>query len=428
MKREKRMAGLIKRLRDDERGISAVTVAICLIAIFGAAVLSVDAGSLWNTRRNIITGTDAAALDAARYFDQGYGDPCSAGGQSSAEADAKTVLLKNNANALHDPSATPNGYEVTTAVPCGTGGYIPGKVRFDGRLPGTQAFSGIFGFNKLSAISSSTAAWGYLSSMNGLRPIAMCDKSPSFSLWEQLHPATGPSLITQTQYDAFFGSNANVYPSSDAGWVNGASNDDPNSGKNYVDPRFSSGAGHHLISRITMPDAACGESPGNRIWVDFTPESGGGDNGASEIADQILNGYQGDVYLDPHDCNPKDSTTPQDCGGKSGNASSLTKALGDITCPVATQALNCSTIFAVPVVNSYVGPGRNIAYNQRAFLFVVLRGFGKLTSTQLQLDLEFVRIQGSGNISFSNPSADTTATGVELCGADHDTQLDRCGI
>ena len=57
---------LLQRINSDEKGISAVVLAVTLIGLFGAAVLSVDAGSLWTARRNIITASDAAApRDAA---------------------------------------------------------------------------------------------------------------------------------------------------------------------------------------------------------------------------------------------------------------------------------------------------------------------------------------------------------------------------
>src|SRR5688572_7733199 len=48
-----------------ERGISAVIAVISLLGLFGAALLSLDAGNMWQTRRNIIQGTDATALDQA---------------------------------------------------------------------------------------------------------------------------------------------------------------------------------------------------------------------------------------------------------------------------------------------------------------------------------------------------------------------------
>src|SRR2546427_12837476 len=97
----------------DERGISAVVVVVSLIALFGAAVLSIDAGSAWATRRKIVTATDAAALAAARLFSKGLADPCSPLGITAAENEATTVLHANAGNAEH--VAAPTGYEVVVS-------------------------------------------------------------------------------------------------------------------------------------------------------------------------------------------------------------------------------------------------------------------------------------------------------------------------
>jgi hypothetical protein len=83
------------------------------------------------------------------------------------------------------------------------------------------------------------------------------------------------------------------------------------------------------------------------------------------------------------------------------------------------------------VVNQITQPnGSNALYKQVAFLFVVLRGFGQFTNnSNLQLDLEFVSVQTDGNIGATNPSgSDTEPTGIQLCGADHDTVGDHCGF
>ena len=176
--------GRISPLRD-ERGISAVFLGVTMVALFAVGALAIDAGSVWTARRNLITGTDAAALDAARYFLSGAGDPCTSGSISSAESHAANVLLQNNSEALHDPSTTPDGFEVKLASPC-TGGFVAGKVRFDGRLDAHQTLSSIIGIQKLEAFSSSTAAWGYITGLgsgSGLRPINICDQSSISFHW-----------------------------------------------------------------------------------------------------------------------------------------------------------------------------------------------------------------------------------------------------
>jgi Flp pilus assembly protein TadG len=54
------------RLRDDERGATLAIVAISLIALFGMVILVVDVGGLLWKRRELVNGSDAAALAAAK--------------------------------------------------------------------------------------------------------------------------------------------------------------------------------------------------------------------------------------------------------------------------------------------------------------------------------------------------------------------------
>jgi len=49
-------------LASSEEGITAVIVAISMVALMAALMLSVDAGNTWQTRRQIITATDPSAL------------------------------------------------------------------------------------------------------------------------------------------------------------------------------------------------------------------------------------------------------------------------------------------------------------------------------------------------------------------------------
>ena len=51
-----------------ERGAVAVIVAILLIVLFGFAAFALDTGNAWQSRRHLVTATDAAALAAARDF------------------------------------------------------------------------------------------------------------------------------------------------------------------------------------------------------------------------------------------------------------------------------------------------------------------------------------------------------------------------
>ena len=54
--------------RPEERGAVAVIVAIMALLLFAAAAYAIDLGNLWQTRRNMVTASDAAALGAAEKF------------------------------------------------------------------------------------------------------------------------------------------------------------------------------------------------------------------------------------------------------------------------------------------------------------------------------------------------------------------------
>jgi hypothetical protein len=425
---------MLDRLRD-ERGISAVIVAVSLIALFGAAVLSIDAGSAWATRRKIVTGTDSAALGAARMFATGLADPCTAAGASAGEAEGTTILTANAADAEHNGTSTPNGYEVSVTG-CGTPNGTVGHVRYDGRLGSTRGFAGIFGFAQVKPFSSSTAQFGYITAITeGLRPWTICDQrtpwdpnaSPPtplpppvgagpfahFALWNWLQKGQ----ITQAQYDAYFGTNGSEYPTFATNGVNSGA------GKLYLSPALGGG----VVHRINLKDN-CGGGASWRGWMDYS----GTDSNTNTIRDWIINGYNGRVGL-PQDCGSASEPSGH-CDYSTGNHNGLEGALDDITCPYNVQSKDC---FTFPVVlNDGVynngGPGY---VDHNAFVFVILRGYGAngqnnpcQSNSECFLDMEFVRIQADGEIG-SNPSGGiTTPKGVGLCGVDHDSVSNRCNV
>ncbi len=240
------------RIKDDERGVTAVVVAVTLVAIFGAAMLSVDAGNLWQSRRNMVTGTDAAALGEAQIAALNGTVPCGVG------SDYQLQLQRNSGNAVFDPTCTP------FIGPLGTNLDGTGYVTVSARKPVDVRFGGVVGVGDTAAYSSSTAQWGFIVELKGLRPIAVCDKTANFQLWNQLHPALGTPTITQAAYDAFFGTTHTAlniltpatitFPRASTHYIKGKDNDNPNAGLNYVTPTATND--HHLIHRITMPDLA----------------------------------------------------------------------------------------------------------------------------------------------------------------------------
>jgi hypothetical protein len=433
------MRSLLVRLRE-ERGISAIVVAVSLIAIMGAAVLSVDAGSAWKTKRNLVTITDAAALAAARMFANNLADPCTSAGQAAAEAAAVQVMQANSTAATHDTTNTPNGFQVTTSgtCPAPAGQITPGHVRFDARLLSTSGFSGIFGAGRTNVIASSTAQFGYaVGNPGGLRPWAVCDQHnstfpnplvnppsspyPHYELFRRLRawiqagrPATpGSGQVTQAQYDAYFGVGAT-----------GNANSDEYPTVSFQGGSFLSPAnGGGVVHRINSEDN-CGGGASWRGWIDL---DGGNNATQQDIANWILNGYNGYVALTPHNCSSGGQANG-DCYGVPGNHNGTIAALDSIRCAPSVQSKNCFK-FPIIVDQGVSGNGNNLDVNQRSFVFVILRGYnnGCVGNGGCVFQLEFVDEQTTGSAG-QNSGGSATPVITSICGIDHDTQSDRCSV
>jgi hypothetical protein len=386
---------LLVRLREDA-GVAAVIVAISLVAIFGAAVLAIDAGSLWTTRRHLVTGSDAAALAAARWFDENFGAVCTS--PSTARQEAEALLTGNDAASTLE-EFTPKAYRGD----CSSGA---GHVLVAAELETSAAFAGIFGQDKLSALSVSTAQWGPLVDVIGARPIGICDKSRSFSEWTDMSPADYQALVNAPLPD-----HANsLYP--------GAA---------------------MPVQRVQFEKLGGGSDcsggntgAGNWAWLDFDGTAGG--NGAPAVDARIVRGFDDTVALTPHDCNPA-SSGGQDCPTQTGALGNSTReALDVMLCAASTPTANCKT-FLIVVYDGMTGTGNNTMYHQIAFLGVVLRGYNKVTGNpgpDSWFDFEFVEALFTGSVG-PNPSGDTpTVHGVQLCGVDHDAWapngVERCAV
>src|SRR5215470_4428403 len=59
-----------------ERGAVAVMVAILSTVLFGFAAFAIDLGNSWQTRRHLITASDAGALAAAKDLATGVTTDC----------------------------------------------------------------------------------------------------------------------------------------------------------------------------------------------------------------------------------------------------------------------------------------------------------------------------------------------------------------
>lgn len=168
---------LPSRRTDDEQGAVAIIVAICSVVLFGFAAYAIDAGNLWQTRRNMVTATDAAALASAAEYSIG-GNGCS--------SSAATYVTLNRDDATVD-SCTVSGGAASdaghTTVRAGT------NVEF--------TFAGILGFTNKQVHSATTAEWGIPSGATGLRPFGLCQYANE-QLQSWLNLPDGPSGTSDT--------------------------------------------------------------------------------------------------------------------------------------------------------------------------------------------------------------------------------------
>src|SRR5688500_14428222 len=130
----------------DERGMTAVTVSIVLLAFFAAATLSVDAGNLWQTRRSMVTATDAAALAEAQLAAINNTSPYT----STCAGTYNTVLEQNAGSNVYDRTCTVY-----------SNGDGTGYITVEARKPAETRFGGVIGVGDTAAVSSSSAMWGY---------------------------------------------------------------------------------------------------------------------------------------------------------------------------------------------------------------------------------------------------------------------------
>lgn len=379
-----------RRLRHEQDGATAILTALALFVLLGAALIAVDAGSLWTARRSLITDVDAAALAAAAYFDAEPSQACTLGGQEQGATEATRLLAANNPDtSLEDITVEP--------VDCDRGA---GKVAVTGRVPATLYFGPVFGLDAASAAATSLAEYGPLYAAEGLRPIGICKDNPHY---QEYVTGTHDPTIPDSQH-----------PNSDGSTYPGAQT-----------------PVHRVFFEKQHP-GECGSAPGNWGWLDYNGSNP--PNGKNALKDWIDGGYDGEVSLTPPDCNPE-LAGQQPCDSNTGGGGgSLDGALGTQACAPSIPTDDCDS-FPITIYQSVdcTGGGTTCTYDHVAFVSVVLRGWGKITGNDQSkpacqnepdpnscpyFDLEFVDVleQGSiGPVSTALP----TVHGVELCGNDY---------
>lgn len=387
------------RMRGD-RGVAAITVAIAMVAIMGAGMLSVDAGGAWRARRSIVTYSDAAALASARFLSEYGSSACNAavgGGTSSTTGSEARYILQQN-----DPSTT---LTALTVAPNGGSCSTPsGHVRVDARLPYSTTFAGLFGFGNLTAFSSSTAEYGPLVTMGGLRPIALCDQEKDYVAWSNYLNGTGS-------------------------WTSQPG-----------DPYYGPG---HIVKRIPFQKQKnndCGQTdPGNWGWLDFN--DGISPNGDSAVDLWLHDGYPGTVSLGDTATNVDMDCDPEIDGSQ--GCSSNTGAHGSSVDDSLAYLRDTGTIFPIVIFDRVINPnkttcgknghwkssGTNTQYCPVAFLLVRLWGWFDISGSDGWFNFEFINEDRSGQIGVNPAGGLGSVQGVQLCGGNYGTTIDtRCDV
>lgn len=134
-----------------EQGAIAIMVAILLVVLMAAVALAVDVGGLYLRRRELVNGSDAAALSAARTCARGPGnDPRFATPEQAAD-----YQVQGNAGITAQEVLGPN---ITDMTGCGTRyGHV--SVQYTSQQ--ALHFAPVLGFSNSSPVTTAaTASWG----------------------------------------------------------------------------------------------------------------------------------------------------------------------------------------------------------------------------------------------------------------------------
>jgi Flp pilus assembly protein TadG len=139
---------MIRRLHDDESGVTAIIIALSMLLFMGLIALSIDGGGLLLRRREMVNGSDAAALAAAQS--------CASRTASDEERQADDLARMNIPTITTAETAGPN---ISEATNCHTGS--PGHVSVSYTSTQSLFFAPAIGFQRTSAVSAqATATWG----------------------------------------------------------------------------------------------------------------------------------------------------------------------------------------------------------------------------------------------------------------------------
>jgi len=139
----------VRRRLDDERGASAVVLALLLVPMLGFAAIAVDVGALYAERARLQVAADAAAIAVAQ--------DCARGNCGDMLGTAQALVAANN----------PEG---TAAQPVLSSD--PLSVTVDGSTPQEHWFAPVIGHDSTEVSATATVGWGGPSGGTAMLPLA----------------------------------------------------------------------------------------------------------------------------------------------------------------------------------------------------------------------------------------------------------------
>ena len=153
------------RRLNDERGATAVTVAVAAAVLIAIAGLAIDAGALYQERRELGNGADAAALAVA--------EDC---GLRARPCDAATALA--TASSYASANARDGTADVVDVLVSSAGrsvSVVTATRNPDGTTQMEPFFARVVGVEGTTVQASATAIWGYPYSLPAVLPLIISE-------------------------------------------------------------------------------------------------------------------------------------------------------------------------------------------------------------------------------------------------------------
>jgi hypothetical protein len=203
------MRGLINAAHRREDGAVAVLVALMLVVFVAMVAIAVDAGGLYLRRRELVTGSDSAAMSAGRTCARGGFDDRFASPEDAADFH---VQENGEITALEVAGPDPNITEMTTC------GLQWGHVSVEYTSEQSLFFAPALGFESTSPVTTeATASWG-LGSNNPVPMVISSLSSASCPVPPNGTPAFEQTCAFWYDNDRFVGGNFGFLSLNAAGW------------------------------------------------------------------------------------------------------------------------------------------------------------------------------------------------------------------